>query len=270
MLTPINAPETPLRHDDIPHCRTAAIMPKRRVLIVTTSHAELGDTGERTGVWLEELAAPYFVLRDADVEVTVASIRGGEIPFDPRSTGKEKSDVPVPATARRFLQDSDAMTAAKHSLSVDEVDAASPDAIYLPGGHGAMWDMPNSLRLARIVGSLFDTGRIVSAVCHGPAGLVSVKRHDGRPLVEGKRVNSFTNSEEKAVGLAKVVPFLLQTRLSELGGRFEGGPDWQPKVVRDGNLITGQNPMSSDLLARTVIEALETAPGRRHRKKEEL
>jgi putative intracellular protease/amidase len=117
---------------------------------------------------------------------------------------------------------------------------------------------------------VFDTGRIVSAVCHGPAGLVSVKRHDGRPLVEGKRVNSFTNSEEQAVGLAKVVPFLLQTRLSELGGRFEGGPDWQPKVVRDGNLITGQNPMSSDLLARTVIEALETAPGRRHRKKEEL
>jgi putative intracellular protease/amidase len=164
------------------------------------------------------------------------------------------------------------MTAAKHSLSVDEVevDAASPDAIYLPGGHGAMWDMPNNLPLARIVGSLFDTGRIVSAVCHGPAGLVSVKRHDGRPLVEGKRVNSFTNSEEQAVGLAKVVPFLLQTRLSELGGRFEGGPDWQPKVVRDGNLITGQNPMSSDLLARTVIEALETAPGRRHRKKEEL
>jgi putative intracellular protease/amidase len=259
-----------LNHYVDPHYWTAAIMPKRRVLIVTTSHAELGSTGHRTGVWLEELAAPYLALRDAGVELTVASIRGGEIPFDPRSTGKEQSDVPVPATARRFLQDSDAMTAAKHSLSVDEVDAASPDAIYLPGGHGAMWDMPNSLPLARIVGSLFDTGRIVSAVCHGPAGLVSVKRHDGRPLVEGKRVNSFTNSEEQAVGLAKVVPFLLQTRLSELGGRFEGGPDWQPKVVRDGNLITGQNPMSSDLLARTVIEALETAPGRRHRKKEEL
>src|SRR3982074_3821779 len=121
MLTPINAPETPLNHYESPHYRTAAIMRKLRVLIVTTSHAELGSTGERTGVWLEELAAPYFVLRDVGVELTVASIRGGEIPFDPRSTGKEKSDVPVRATARRFLQDADAMTAAKHSLSVDEV-----------------------------------------------------------------------------------------------------------------------------------------------------
>jgi putative intracellular protease/amidase len=138
-------------------------MRKLRVLIVTTSHAKLGGTGERTGVWLEELAGPYFVLSDAGVEITVASIRGGEIPFDPRSTVKEKSDVPVPATARRFLQDSDAMTAAKHSLSVDEVDAASSDAIYLPDGHGAMWDMPHSLPLARIVASVFDTGRIVSA-----------------------------------------------------------------------------------------------------------
>jgi putative intracellular protease/amidase len=232
-------------------------MPKRKVLIVTTSHAQLGKTGGRTGVWLEELAAPYYALREAGAEVTVASIKGGEIPFDPRSTGEEQSDLPVPETARRFLDDADAMAAAKDSRSIDEVDAASFDAIYLPGGHGAMWDMPENATLARVVGSLFDAGKIVSAVCHGPAGLVSAKRRDGRPLVDGKRVNSFTNSEEKAVGLDGVVPFLLETRLRELGGRFEGGPNWQPFAVRDGNLITGQNPMSSELVARRVIEALE-------------
>jgi putative intracellular protease/amidase len=149
------------------------------------------------------------------------------------------------------------MATAKDSPSIDEIDAASFAAIYLPGGHGAMWDMPGNPTLAGIVGSLFDTGKIVSAVCHGPAGLVSAKRRDGRPLVDDKRVSSFTDAEEKALGLAEVVPFLLETRLRELGGRFEGGPRWQPFVVRDGNLITGQNPKSSTLLAERVIEALE-------------
>jgi putative intracellular protease/amidase len=232
-------------------------MPKRKVLIVTTSHAELGKTGRRTGVWLEELAAPYYALREAGADITLASIKGGVIRFDPRSTGEEQSDMPVPETARRFLDDPEAIAVTTDSRSVDEVDAASFDAIFLPGGHGAMWDMPGNATLARMVASLFDSGKIVAAICHGPAGLVSVKRGDGRPLVEGKRVNSFTNSEEKAVGLTEVVPFLLETRLRDLGGRFEGGPDWQPYAVRDGNLITGQNPMSSELLARRVIEALE-------------
>lgn len=233
-------------------------MPNRKVLIVTTSHAELGNTGHRTGVWLEELAAPYYALREAGAEVTVASIKGGEIPFDPRSTGEEQSDVPVPETARRFLADPGAMAAAKDSPSIDEVDAASFDAIFLPGGHGAMWDMPGNATLAQTVGSLFDAGKIVSAVCHGPAGLVSAKRRDGRPVVDGKRVNCFTNAEEEAVGLTDVVPFLLETRLRELGGRFEGASDWQPFAVGDRNLITGQNPMSSELVARNVIEALKT------------
>jgi putative intracellular protease/amidase len=159
-------------------------MPKRKVLIVTTSHAELGKTGRRTGVWLEELAAPYYALRKAGAGVTVASIKGGEIPFDPRSTGDEQSDQPVPETGRRFLGDPDATATAKHSPSIDEVNAASFDATFLPGGHGAMWDMPGNPTLAGMVGSLFDTGKIVSAVCHGPAGLVSAKRRNGRSLVE--------------------------------------------------------------------------------------
>lgn len=233
-------------------------MPTHRVLVVTTSHAELGRTGRRTGVWLEELAAPYYALREAGVEVTVASIKGGEIPFDPRSTGEEQSDQPVPETALRFLKDPDAIEAAKHSLSIEEVDATSFDAIFLPGGHGAMWDMPSNPTLARMVGALFDSGKIVSAVCHGPAGLVSAKRRDGHSLVDGKRVNSFTNAEEHAVGLDQVVPFLLESRLRELGGRFESGPNWQPFAICDGNLITGQNPMSAELLARKLIEALQT------------
>src|ERR1700693_423267 len=160
-------------------------MPTRRVLIVTTSHAALGKTGRRTGVWLEELAVPYYALREAGAEVTVASIRGGEIPFGPRSTGEEQSDQPVPETARRFLDDPDAMATAKDSPSIDEIDAASFAAIYLPGGHGAMWDMPGNPTLAGIFGTVFETGKITSAVCHGPAGLVSAKRRDGRPLVDG-------------------------------------------------------------------------------------
>lgn len=236
-------------------------MPIAKILIVTTSHSELGKTGRRTGVWLEELAAPYYAFRKAGAEVTVASIKGGQIPFDPRSTGEEQSDVPVPETASRFLGDPDAMASAKDSSSVEEVDAASFAAIFLPGGHGAMWDMPDNAKLARMVGSLFDSGRIVSAVCHGPAGLVSARRRDGRPVVDGKRVSSFTNAEEQAVGLTEIVPFLLESRLRELGGQFEGGPNWQPFVVRDGNLVTGQNPMSSELVARRVIEALETHAG---------
>jgi putative intracellular protease/amidase len=233
-------------------------MPKAKVLIVTTSHDQLGATGRRTGVWLEELAAPYYALREAGNDVTVASIKGGKIPFDPRSTGEEGADQAVPAAALRFLGDPDAMAAAKRSRSIDEVDAGSFEVIFMPGGHGAMWDMPNSAALGQAVASLFDAGKVVAAVCHGPAGLASAKQRNGRPLVDGKRVNSFTNSEESAVGLTEVVPFLLETRLRELGGRFECGPDWQPFAVRDGNLITGQNPMSSELVARRIIEALET------------
>jgi putative intracellular protease/amidase len=192
------------------------------------------------------------------MDVTVASIAGGEIPFDPRSTGEEAWDHPVPESARRFLDDPEAMATAQDSFAIEEVDADSFDAIYLPGGHGAMWDMPESARLATVVGSMFDAGKIVSGVCHGPAGLVSAKRRDGRPLVDDKGLNSFTNTEEKAVGLERVVPFLLETRLRELGGLFQAGPDWRPFAMRDGNLITGQNPMSATILARRLIEALET------------
>lgn len=246
-------------------------MAGKKVLIVTTSHDEMGDTGHKTGVWLEELATPYYALIDGGADVTLASVKGGEIPFDPRSVPSEAGEGPgeepaeqqdIPASARRFLADENAMRVARNSPSVEEFDAGAFDAILLPGGHGTMWDLPDSAALTRLVSESFDAGKIVAAVCHGPAGLVSAKRGDGRPIVEGRRVNAFTNSEEEAVGLTQVVPFLLEDRLQELGGRYEKGADWQPYAVRDGNLITGQNPQSSELVATRILEALGERQGR--------
>jgi putative intracellular protease/amidase len=240
-------------------------MPGKRVLIVATSHDRLGDTGERTGLWLEELATPYYALLDGGAEVTLASVRGGAIPLDPRSVPaqagagsgeKPAEEQELPESVHRFLADERAMAAARGTPSVEEVDGSRFDAVFLPGGHGTMWDLPESGTLARLLGEAFDRGAVVAAVCHGPAGLVPARRRDGLPLAEGRRVSAFTNSEERAVGLHEVVPFLLEDRLKELGGRFERGPDWQPFAVRDGNLVTGQNPQSSGLVARHVLEAL--------------
>lgn len=245
-------------------------MEGRRVLIVTTSHATLGEGDHKTGVWLEELAVPFYALKDGGAEVTLASIRGGEIPFDPRSVpaeaGQGEGEQPagqqeVPAAVRRFLDDPDAMAAARASRPLAEVAGEPHDAVFLPGGHGTMWDYPGNDDLALLVGSYFDDGRVVAAVCHGPAGLVDAKRADGQPVVAGKRVSGFTNSEEQGVGLADVVPFLLEDRLRELGGAYEKGPDWQPFAVRDGNLVTGQNPQSSDLVAHHVLAALGLGAG---------
>jgi putative intracellular protease/amidase len=195
-------------------------------------------------------------------EVTLASVGGGAIPLDPRSVpaqagaGSAEGQGELPESVHRFLADERAMAAAGGTPSVGEVDGAGFDAVFLPGGHGTMWDLPRSEALARLLGEAFDRDAVVAAVCHGPAGLVPARRRDGRPLVEGRRVSAFTNSEERGVGLHEVVPFLLEDRLKELGGRFERGPDWQPFAVRDGNLVTGQNPQSSALVARHVLEAL--------------
>ncbi|HZH51549.1 MAG TPA: type 1 glutamine amidotransferase domain-containing protein [Microvirga sp.] len=241
-------------------------MPAPRVLVVATSHDQMGSTGHRTGVWLEELATPYYALLDGGAEVMLVSIRGGEIPWDPRSLPAEAGEGPgekpeeqqeVPASVHRFLADEKVMQMAQNSPALASVNAASFDAVFLPGGHGPMWDAANDDTLARIVGSMFDDGKLVAAVCHGPAGLVKAKRQDGRPIVAARRVSAFTNSEEEAVGLTKVVPFSLEDRLKELGGRFERGPDWQPFAVQDGNLITGQNPQSSELVAQDVLTALK-------------
>jgi putative intracellular protease/amidase len=226
-------------------------MPK--ILIVTTSHDRLGDTGQPTGLWLEELATPYYALADSGAELTLASIKGGAIPIDPKSREPEGG---IPASIERFLADSKAVAAARGTQALGQINAADHDAIFLPGGHGTMWDLPTSGALARAVGGALEAGRIVAAVCHGPAGLVSAKTDGGRPVVEGKHVSCFTDSEERAVGLDGVVPFLLETRLRALGATIEKAPDFQPFAVRDANLITGQNPASSEKVAALVLEAL--------------
>jgi putative intracellular protease/amidase len=247
-------------------------MAQRRVLIVATSHGQMGPGGHPTGLWLEELATPYYALVDAGAAVTLASIRGGEIPLDPRSVpagsgsgpgsdgggGEEPAeDQDVPASARRFLADEGAMRLARTTARLDQLAGLEFDAVLLPGGHGTMWDFPTDARLADLVTGFFRDGKVVAAVCHGPAGLVAARGPDGRPLVEGRRVSGFSDTEEEAVGLAGVVPFMLEARLRELGGRYERGPDWGPFAVRDGMLVTGQNPQSSELVARLLIEALD-------------
>ncbi len=221
------------------------------ILIVTTSHGAIGNTGKRTGLWLEELTTPYYIFRDAGAAVTIASIKGGAVPIDPRS---EEGDLP--ASAKRFRADPEAKRAFGTTLPINAVDVSPYDAIFLPGGHGTMWDLPESRDLAVRVAQAYEAGKVVAAVCHGPAGLVGAKRADGSPLVAGKRVSAFTNEEEEAAGLTKAVPFLLETRLAELGAHVETGPRFQPLAIRDGQLVTGQNPASAEKVAELVLSAL--------------
>lgn len=224
-----------------------------KILIVTTSHDSLGATGHKTGVWFEELSTPYYLLKDGGADVVLASVRGGPVPFDPRSIALGDD---TPPSVQRFLADAEAKAAADATPGLEGLDPAPFDALFLPGGHGTMWDLPDNPALARLVETLSATGRIVAAVCHGPAGLVSARRADGRPLVEGRRVAAFTNAEEAAVGLTDAVPFLLEDRLKALGARYQSVPAFQPFAVRDGALITGQNPMSSALVAQALLAAL--------------
>jgi putative intracellular protease/amidase/quinol monooxygenase YgiN len=226
------------------------------VLFVTTSYGKLGDTGRATGVWLEELAVPYCMFLDVGHEVTIASVRGGRMPVDQRSS----KTTGAPPAVQRFLGDARAMAAIEATPAIEAIRAGDYDAIFLPGGHGAMWDLPGSEALALALGEAFDERRVIAALCHGVAGLVSARRRDGRPIVAGGLVAGFTNAEEEAEALAAIVPFLLETRLRELGARFERGPNFESFAIRDGNLITGQNPASSADVARLVLQALDEKP----------
>lgn len=227
------------------------------VLIVVTSHTQLGKTNRQTGFYFDEMAAPYYAFLDAGHRVDVASIKGGVVAHDPGSLNEDRSKHP--AAVRRFLADAEAMAKLTHTLWIDEVDPAAYNAVFLPGGHGAMWDFPTSTALGNTVGAIYDAGGYVGAVCHGPAGLVGAKRADGRPLVDGMRVNSFTNAEEAAINLTEVMPFLLETSLARLGGLFEGGANFSAKAVRDGRLVTGQNPMSVEAVSALMVNALAEA-----------
>lgn len=225
----------------------------RRVLIITTCNALMGESHKPTGVWAEELVVPYYALIDAGIDVEIASPKGGAVPFDPASIKPRGQND---ALIERFLADELAQSKACATQVASEADVAEFDAVFFPGGHGTMWDLPHDVGVTRAVEEAFASGKPIASVCHGAAGLVSAKRSDGHPIVEGKRVNSFTDAEEAAAGLTDVVPFRLESRLRELGARFEGAANWQPFAVRDGLLITGQNPQSSALVAGKLIEVL--------------
>ncbi|MGN6457338.1 MAG: type 1 glutamine amidotransferase domain-containing protein [Achromobacter mucicolens] len=223
------------------------------ILIVLTSHDTLGNTGRKTGFWLEEFAAPYYAFLDAGAKLTLASPLGGQPPLDP------KSDDPDAQTddTRRFKQDSDAQRVLASTRRLSEVQASDYDAVFYPGGHGPLWDLAEDNNSVALIETMLAAGKPVSAVCHAPGVLRHAKTADGKPLVQGRQVTGFSNAEEAAVQLTDVVPFLVEDELKKLGGLYSSGPDWQPHVVSDGLLITGQNPGSSVGVAKALLERLK-------------
>jgi len=219
------------------------------ILMVLTSHDQLGDTGKKTGFWLEEFAAPYYVFKDAGAKVTLVSPKGGQPPLDPKS---DAPDAQTEAT-RRFKADADAQHALAHTGNLADVKAAEYDAVFYPGGHGPLWDLAQDPHSLQLIQQMLDAGKTVAAVCHAPGVLWGAKGADGASVVEGKRVTGFTNTEEEAAGLTQVVPFLVQEMLVEHGARYIKEANWQPFVVTDGALITGQNPASSEPAARALL-----------------
>lgn len=225
------------------------------VLIVLTSHDRLGDTGKKTGFWLEEFAAPYYRLRDAGCAITLASPAGGQPPIDPKSN---EPDFQTDAT-RRFDEDKSAQAELANTKRLSEVDATSFDAVFYPGGHGPLWDLAEDAHSISLIEAFYEQGKPVAAVCHAPGVFIHTKNPQGEPLTKGKRVTGFSNSEEDAVELTDVVPFLVEDRLRELGGQYEKVEDWMPHIVVDGLLITGQNPASSEGVANALLAALPNA-----------
>lgn len=230
-----------------------------KILIVLTSHDELGNTGLKTGFWLEELAAPYYAFKSAGVDIVLASPLGGQPPLDPKSNAEA---FRTEAT-RRFEADTDAMAALASTVPLAGVSHEGIDAVFYPGGHGPLWDLAEDRRSIQLIESTLQAGKPVALVCHAPGALRHARRPDGRPLVEGRTVTGFTNAEEAAVQLTDVVPFLVEDELKRLGGRFERGADWQPYVVQDGLLITGQNPASSEETAVRLLTQLRAQAGAR-------
>ena len=224
------------------------------ILIVLTSHDQLGDTGEKTGFWLEEFATPYYVLKDAGAEITLASPKGGQPPLDP------KSDLPENQTeaTKRFRADKAAQAALANTKELADVSANDFDAVFYPGGHGPLWDLSDNATSIALIEAFVRADKPVAAVCHAPAAFVNVRGKDGKYLVRGKRVTGFTNAEEQAVGLTEVVPFLLEDRLKERGGVYSKGANWAPYAQVDGKLVTGQNPASSGPAAKALLNLLRS------------
>ncbi|MFN3319503.1 MAG: type 1 glutamine amidotransferase domain-containing protein [Allorhizobium sp.] len=223
-----------------------------KILMVLTSHDQLGDTGKKTGFWLEEFAAPYYVLKDAGAEITLASPKGGQPPLDPKS---DEPDAQTEATDR-FKADQTAQQLLASTTPLSHIDPADFDAVFYPGGHGPLWDLAEDKDSIALIEAFAAKDRPVATVCHAPGVLRHVKGKDGKPLVSGKKVTGFTNSEEEAVGLTEVVPFLVEDMLRERGGMYEKGADWGVHVVTDGKLVTGQNPASSEEAAKALLKLL--------------
>jgi putative intracellular protease/amidase len=223
-----------------------------KVLMVLTSHDTLGDTGKKTGFWLEELAAPYYVFKDAGATITLASPKGGQPPLDP------KSDEPMfqTDTTRRFTADEDAKAQLAQTVRLDSVDQRDFDTVFYPGGHGPMWDLAEDTTSIALIESFIAAGKTIGLVCHAPGVLRHVKKADGTPFVEGRYLTGFTDTEEAAVGLEKIVPFLVEDELISLGAVFSKVKDWGVHTVVDGQLITGQNPASSHEAAEALIAAV--------------
>jgi putative intracellular protease/amidase len=224
-----------------------------KILMVLTSHDQLGNTGKKTGFWLEEFASPYYAFKDAGADVTLVSPLGGQPPLDPNSDGP---DSQTDAT-RRFKADAAAQAELASTGKLAGVSGDGFDALFYPGGHGPLWDLAEDADSIKLIESMVADGKIVSAVCHAPGVLRHVKAADGSPLVKGKKVTGFTNTEEAAVQLTDIVPFLVEDMLVNNGGHYSKGADWAPYVVVDGKLITGQNPASSELAAQAVLGQLK-------------
>ncbi|WP_312596539.1 type 1 glutamine amidotransferase domain-containing protein [Brevundimonas sp.] len=224
-----------------------------KILLVLTSHDHLGDTGKKTGFWLEELAAPYYALKDAGAEIVLASPNGGQPPLDPKS---DDADAQTEDT-RRFKADAEAQAALAATVVLSSVKAEDFDAVFYPGGHGPLWDLANDADSIALIEAFARADKPTGFVCHAPGVLKSVKGPDGKPLVEGRKVTGFTNSEEEAVGLTDVVPFLVENVLIANGGDYSKGPDWGSYVLTDGKLVTGQNPGSSRAAAEALMGLLK-------------
>jgi len=222
-----------------------------KILLVLTSHDKLGDTGKPTGFWLEEFTAPYYAFKDAGVDVTVASPKGGQPPVDPKSDDPNNQTD----TMQRFKEDAATQKVLANSVKLADVKAGDYDSVFYAGGHGPMWDLTNDPVSIKLIEDMYNAGKPVAAVCHGPIVFRKVT-YKGQPIVKGKRVTSFTNDEEEAVQLTKVMPFLVEDELKRLGGHFEKVPNWEVFTIVDGHLITGQNPASSGPTARELLKVL--------------
>lgn len=223
------------------------------ILFVLTSHDKLGDTGKKTGFWIEEFANPYYTLLDKGANITLATPKGGAAPIDPSSDTPESSTKDT----ERFKRDAVAREKINNTLILSQIDPSDYDAVFYPGGHGPLWDLANDAASIKLIETFNKQDKPIAFVCHAPAALKSVKNEDGSPLVKGKKVTGFTNSEEEAVQLTKVVPFLVEDMLKENGGDYSKKADWTAYALQDGKLITGQNPASSELVAEKLLDLLQ-------------